>query len=77
MLLDDPGNSVYDPILRTYGCGATPAAYMSLSLADYWISSSHNTYLTGGQLKWFRVEGLGFSPSHNTYLAGDQLQDRR
>ena len=41
MLLDDPGNSVYDPILRTHGCGATPAAYMSQVRERVLVSSSY------------------------------------
>jgi len=51
MLLDDAANSVYDPVHRSFGCGETPERYMSQTLSDYWINSSHNTYLTGDQLQ--------------------------
>jgi len=34
MMLDDTANSAYDPVKRSFGCGASPEKYMSQSLSD-------------------------------------------
>jgi len=34
MLLDGTANSAYDPVKRSFGCGASPDKYMSQSLSD-------------------------------------------
>ena len=46
-------NDIFDPAKEKFELSVMD----SRSLSDFWISSSHNTYLTGGQLKsWSSVD---------------------
>eukprot|EP00291_Cryptomonas_curvata_P031229 CAMPEP_0172212196 /NCGR_PEP_ID=MMETSP1050-20130122/36855_1 /TAXON_ID=233186 /ORGANISM="Cryptomonas curvata, Strain CCAP979/52" /LENGTH=180 /DNA_ID=CAMNT_0012892795 /DNA_START=324 /DNA_END=863 /DNA_ORIENTATION=+ len=55
--LDAEINSVYDPFCLAQGAGHDLDKYMSMPLSDYWISTSHNTYLTGDQLQGISTVG--------------------
>jgi len=48
-LFDPVENCIMDPKKAKLHC--VDDKYMSLPLCDYWIDASHNTYLTGDQLR--------------------------